>query len=137
MAAKPLRTKPKSASAERCLRALGATRDMATPDMETSNCACEGCIVAWRFTKRQPGGRGDYWGLSLSGNCCTLSHFAARLSQLLYRRLNGLLYRSIGGAHSNRKILVDRHVSRHGDGQARWERDACINGNGNSIWQGD
>src|SRR6476620_4107060 len=69
MAAKPLRTKPKSASAERCLRALGATRDMATPDMETSNCACEGCIVAWRFTKRQPGGRGDYWGLSLSGNC--------------------------------------------------------------------
>src|SRR4029077_2060365 len=70
MAAKPLRTKPKSASAERCLRALGATRDMATPDMETSNCACEGCIVAWRFTKRQPGGRGDYWGLSLSGNCC-------------------------------------------------------------------
>src|SRR4029077_17720512 len=74
MAAKPLRTKPKSASAERCLRALGATRDMATPDMETSNCACEGCIVAWRFTKRQPGGRGDYWGLSLSGNCWDQQH---------------------------------------------------------------
>src|SRR4029450_176941 len=69
MVAKPLRTKPKSASAERCLRALGATIAMATPDMETSNWACEGCIVAWRFTKRQPGGRGDYWGLSLSGNC--------------------------------------------------------------------
>ena len=23
------------------------------------------------FTKRQPGYRGGYWGLSLSGNCCT------------------------------------------------------------------
>jgi hypothetical protein len=42
---------------------------MATLAMETSNCSCEGCIVAWRFTKRQPGGRGDYWVLSLSGNC--------------------------------------------------------------------
>src|SRR5436309_14199525 len=71
MVAKPLRTKPKSASAERCLRSLGATIDMATPDMETSNCSCEGYIVAWRFTKRQPGGRGDYWVLSLSGNCCS------------------------------------------------------------------
>src|SRR5918995_119893 len=70
MVAKPLRTKPKSASAERCLRSLGATRDIATPDMETSNYSCEGRIVAWRFTKRQPGGRGDYWVLSLSGNCC-------------------------------------------------------------------
>src|SRR4030095_4565554 len=71
MGAKPLRTKPKSASAERCLRSLGATIDMATLAMETSNYSCEGCIVAWRFTKRQPGGRGDYWVLSLSGNCCT------------------------------------------------------------------
>src|SRR6266705_6259778 len=72
MVAKPLRTKPKSASADRCLRSLGATIDMATPDMETSNCSCERRIVAWRFTKRQPGGRGDYWVLSLSGNCCPL-----------------------------------------------------------------
>src|SRR5262249_4885131 len=32
MLAKPLRTKRKSASAERCLRPLGATIDMATPD---------------------------------------------------------------------------------------------------------
>src|SRR5215218_1914471 len=70
MVVKPLRTKPKSASAERCLRSLGATIDMATLDMETSKCSCEGCIVAWRVTKRQPGGRGDYWVLSLSGNCC-------------------------------------------------------------------
>jgi hypothetical protein len=45
---------------------------MATLAMETSNCSCEGCIVAWRFTKRQPGGRGDYWVLSLSGNCWKL-----------------------------------------------------------------
>src|SRR5437016_4738459 len=34
--------------------------------------SCEGRIVAWRFTKRQPGGRGDYWVLSLSGNCCIM-----------------------------------------------------------------
>src|SRR6266705_6230405 len=75
MVAKPLRTKPKSASADRCLRSLGATIDMATPDMETSNCSCERRIVAWRFTKRQPGGRGDYWVLSLSGNCCPRVEF--------------------------------------------------------------
>src|SRR5438094_6403615 len=44
MVAKPLRTKPKSASAERCLRSLGATIDMATPDMETSNCPVRGVL---------------------------------------------------------------------------------------------
>jgi hypothetical protein len=40
----------------------------------------------------------------------TLSHFAARRSQLLYRRLNGWLHRAIGATHINGKILVDRHV---------------------------
>src|SRR2546430_8902035 len=44
MVATPLRTKPKSASAERCLRSLGATIDMATPDMETSNCPVRGVL---------------------------------------------------------------------------------------------
>jgi hypothetical protein len=35
MSAKPLRTKPNSASAERYLRALGATVDMAPPHEHT------------------------------------------------------------------------------------------------------
>src|SRR5216683_5197681 len=70
MLAKPLRTKRKSASAERCWRPLGAIIDMATPDMWTSNRFREGGIFALMFTKRQPEWRGGYWGLSLSGNCC-------------------------------------------------------------------
>src|SRR5712692_6339213 len=69
MAAKPLRTKPKRASAERCLRPLGATIAMATPDRKTSHYSGKERIVAWRFTKRQLGGHGDYWVLSPSGNC--------------------------------------------------------------------
>src|SRR2546428_11565586 len=60
MVAKPLRTKPKRASAERCLRPLGATIAMATPDRKTSNHSGELCMGAWRFTKRQPGDHGDY-----------------------------------------------------------------------------
>lgn len=58
----------------------------------------------------------------------TLSHCAARLSQLLYRRLNGWLHRAIGATHINGEILVDRHVSRHGDGQAGRQSYVCING---------
>src|SRR5436190_18878364 len=69
MSAKPLRTRSKSASAERCLRPLGATIDMATPDPKTSNGFSVQGIFAWGFTKRQPGGRGGYRVLSLSGNC--------------------------------------------------------------------
>src|SRR2546428_2847148 len=69
MVAKPLRTKRKRASAERCLRPLGATIAMTTPDRKTSNCSGEGRIVACRFTKSQPGGHGDYWVSSPSGNC--------------------------------------------------------------------
>src|SRR2546426_10972836 len=71
MVAKPLRTKRKRASAERCLRPLGATIAMTTPDRKTSNCSGEGRIVACRFTKSQPGGHGDYWVSSPSGNCCS------------------------------------------------------------------
>src|SRR5713101_3517791 len=70
MESKPLRTKRKSASAERCWRPLGAIIDMATPDMWTSNRFREGGIFALMFTKRQPEWCGGYWGLSLSGNCC-------------------------------------------------------------------
>src|SRR2546423_8095708 len=70
MGSKPLRTKRKSASIESCLRPLGATIDMATPDMWTSNRLWEGGIVALIFTKRQLKGRGGYWVVSPSGNCC-------------------------------------------------------------------
>src|SRR2546423_333683 len=72
MGSKPLRTKRKSASIESCLRPLGATIDMATPDMWTSNRLWEGGIVALIFTKRQLKGRGGYWVVSPSGNCCEL-----------------------------------------------------------------
>src|SRR5437773_2508463 len=75
MSAKPLRTRSKSASAERCLRPLGATIDMATPDPKTSNGFSVQGIFAWGFTKRQPGGRGGYRVLSLSGNCWTKDIF--------------------------------------------------------------
>src|SRR5882724_8161325 len=70
MVSKPLRTKRKSASAERYLRSLGATIDMTNPIIKTSKCSCEGRIVAWMFTKSQREGRGRYWGFPLSGNCC-------------------------------------------------------------------
>src|SRR6266705_3981756 len=76
MVAKPLRTKRKRASAERCLRPLGATIAMTTPDRKTSNHSGEVCIVAWRFTKRQPGGHGDYWVSSPSGNCWKATYMA-------------------------------------------------------------
>src|SRR5712691_2250349 len=69
MLAKLLRTKPKSASADRCLRPLGATMDMTPPTMRTSNRFSEKGIFALMFTKRQLGYRGDYWVSSPSGNC--------------------------------------------------------------------
>src|SRR2546421_11571974 len=80
MASKPLRTKRKSASIESCLRPLGATIDMATPDMWTSNRLWEGGIVALIFTKRQLKGRGGYWVVSPSGNCCHRNPFQRELS---------------------------------------------------------
>src|ERR671923_624311 len=40
--AKPLCTKRKSASADRCFRPCGATMDITPPDMRTSNRFCEG-----------------------------------------------------------------------------------------------
>src|SRR5262249_1063888 len=48
MAAKPLRTVRKRASAERCLRPLGATSAMVTPDRKTAHRFGEGRIgVRW------------------------------------------------------------------------------------------
>src|SRR5712692_12725 len=69
MFAKPLRTKRKRASAERCLRPFGAMIDMAIPIVKTSECSNEGRIFASRFTKRQSGYCGGYEVLSTSGNC--------------------------------------------------------------------
>src|SRR6267143_4313713 len=71
--AKPLCTKRKSASADRCFRPCGATMDITPPDMRTSNRFCEGEIFALTFTKRQRECRGDYWAWSSSGNCCLVS----------------------------------------------------------------
>src|SRR5712691_4302296 len=44
MWSKPVCTSRKSASAERCLRPLGATIAMATPDRKTSRCSDEGLL---------------------------------------------------------------------------------------------
>src|SRR5712691_9978915 len=54
MSAKPLRTMPKRASAERCLRPLGATIIMVTPARKTANRSGEGRIVAYRLRKDNP-----------------------------------------------------------------------------------
>src|SRR5438445_930341 len=69
MLAKPLRTKRQRASAERCVRPLGAMIAMATPIVKTSELSSEGRIFASRFTKRQVRYRGGYEVLSTSGNC--------------------------------------------------------------------
>src|SRR6266487_1442781 len=79
MPAKPFRTKRKRASAERYLRPLGATIDIAPPHVKASNGFRERDSVAWRFTKRQAGYQGEYWVLSLSGNCCWLINRATTL----------------------------------------------------------
>src|SRR5713101_1341733 len=71
MLARPLRTKRKSASAQRYLRALGATIDMANLIMRPSKGSSQRCIIVWMFTKSQLGGRCGYWVWSPSGNCCT------------------------------------------------------------------
>src|SRR2546428_5311778 len=86
MVSKPLRTKRKSASAERCLRSLGATITMANPIIKTSKCSSEGRIVALMFTKSQRGGHSGYWGFPLSGNCWlikTLFQTGARVSEFV------------------------------------------------------
>src|SRR5712691_9584006 len=75
MLARPLRTKRKSASAQRYLRSLGATIDMANLIMRPSKGSSQRRIVAWMFTKSQLGDRRGYWVWSLSGNCCSLSIF--------------------------------------------------------------
>src|SRR5712692_2874553 len=53
------------------LTAFGSDYRHSTPPREGMKYGFrERDIVAWRFTKRQSGYQGDYWGLSLSGNCC-------------------------------------------------------------------
>src|SRR5436853_6408779 len=69
MLAKPLRTKRQRASAERCVRPLGAMIAMATPIVKASERSSAGRIFASRFTKRQVRYRGGYKVLSTSGNC--------------------------------------------------------------------
>src|SRR5713101_6632719 len=70
MLARPLRTKRKSASAQRYLRSLGATIDMANLIMRPSKGSSQRRIIVWMFTKSQLGGRCGYWVWSPSGNCC-------------------------------------------------------------------
>src|SRR5438445_358196 len=77
MLAKPLRTKRQRASAERCVRPLGAMIAMATPIVKTSERSSEGRIFASRFTKRQVRYRGGYEVLSTSGNCCRTCQIGA------------------------------------------------------------
>jgi hypothetical protein len=43
------------------------------PRIHTPTCSHARRMVAWRFTKKPSGGRGDDWVVSLSGNCCPLS----------------------------------------------------------------
>src|SRR2546427_10124255 len=99
MSAKPLRTRSKSASAERCLRPLGATIDMATPDPKTSNGFSVQGIFAWGFTKRQPGGRGGYRVLSLSGNCWVFHYFVG--IHVLYIPGQGLMILNLTDEHQH------------------------------------
>src|SRR5438128_2190249 len=84
MLAKPLRTKRQRASAERCVRPLGAMIAMATPIVKTSERSSEGRIFASRFTKRQVRYRGGYEVLSTSGNCWASSIVLLGLTD--YRR---------------------------------------------------
>jgi hypothetical protein len=54
MAAKPLRTRLKRASAERCLRSLGATSAMITPDRQTTNRSVRGVLLHRCLRKGNP-----------------------------------------------------------------------------------
>src|SRR5712692_6517466 len=91
MAAKPRRIKPKSASADRCLRSLGATIVMGTPDRKTLNRSGEECIVSSKFTKNQPGGHDNYWVLPFSGNC-SINYKEARTNQVTRRGNAAILH---------------------------------------------
>src|SRR5262249_37591359 len=72
MLAKLFCTKRKSASAQRCLRCLGATIDIVNPITRTANRSGQGGIFASMFTKGQHRGHGDHWAWRLTGNyCCT------------------------------------------------------------------
>src|SRR6516165_5776899 len=68
MLAKLFCTKRKSASAQRCLRCLGATIDIVNPITRTANRSGQGGIFASMFTKGQHRGHGDHWAWRLTGN---------------------------------------------------------------------
>src|SRR6516225_3122390 len=72
MFAKLFCTKRKSASAQRCLRCLGATIDIVNPITRTANRSGQGGIFASMFTKGQHRGHGDHWAWRLTGNYCGL-----------------------------------------------------------------
>src|SRR5262245_35616866 len=74
MWAKPVYTKRKSASAERCFRPLGAAFAIGSPVSSLVHRACRWAIVALAGTPRQLGWHVGYWALWLTGNCWPLSH---------------------------------------------------------------
>src|SRR6516162_11409782 len=75
MLAKLFCTKRKSASAQRCLRCLGATIDIVNPITRTANRSGQGGIFASMFTKGQHRGHGDHWAWRLTGNYCLTTVF--------------------------------------------------------------
>src|SRR6266851_1458732 len=116
MLARLLRTKRKSASAQRYLRSLGATIAMANLIMRPSKGCSQRRIIVWMFTKSQLGGRCGYWVWSPSGNCWAL-------------------VRTVGGAKHARMVGVrvpetrpqaDPKGAQAGGGwEARWRRPAA------------
>jgi len=68
MLAKPFR-QAKECIGRKMLAAFGSDYRHSTPHVKAVNRVSVKDIVAWRFTKRQSGYQGDYWVLSLSGNC--------------------------------------------------------------------
>ena len=70
MWAKPVYTKRKSASAERCFRPLGAAFAIGSPVSSLVHRACRWAIVALAGTPRQLGWHVGYWAVWLTGNCC-------------------------------------------------------------------
>src|SRR6266853_1980994 len=70
MVAKLFCTKRKSASAQRCLRCLGATIDIVNPITRTANRSGQGGILTSMFTKGQHRGHGEHWAWRLTGNYC-------------------------------------------------------------------
>src|SRR5712664_4564686 len=70
------------------LTAFGSDYRHSTPPREGMKYGFrERDIVAWRFTKRQSGYQGDYWVLSISGNCCTCPVYFSETKKTLMEGL--------------------------------------------------